>query len=97
MCPAYKMYRDKDGEWGEGGMTSHSLAQLETHLIGKNQSVTQLVTLCCACRKDASINVISEAPSSSQGKQIQRHTVKHYMEIKETCGELGVSKKTGTS
>ena len=73
MCPAYKMSRD----WGNGQpMTGPT----RDHPMGKHQSLTLLMILCCACRQEPSITVLWEAPPSSWLKQMQRPTAKHWME-----------------
>lgn len=45
ICPAYKKCRDKDREDMEG-MANQWLPQTETHLMGKNQPLTLLITPC---------------------------------------------------
>jgi hypothetical protein len=44
MCPAYRMYRDKDGSQNEG-VVKQKLAQLETHPMGESQPPTLLMML----------------------------------------------------
>ena len=65
MCPAYNMCRDKDWgvwsrDWGAGirGMANQQLAQLETHPMGKKQSLILLMILCYACRQEYNITVL---------------------------------------
>jgi len=44
--------------------------------------------LCCACRQEAGINVLWEAPLSSKLKQIQRPRSKHQSELQESYGRV---------
>ena len=76
MYPAYKMYRDKDGAKLEG-MASEWLAQIETQLMDKTQSLKQLRMLSYACRPEPNITVFWEAPPGSHWKQIQKPTAKY--------------------
>jgi hypothetical protein len=57
MYPAYKMFRDKDRGKMEG-IANQQLAQIETHPMGKKQSLTLLMILCYACRHDPNITVL---------------------------------------
>ena len=69
ICPAYKMCRDKDGAETEG-MVNQCLAQLETHPMLENQSLTLLMILCYVCRQELSISVSLEVSSSSGYQQM---------------------------
>jgi hypothetical protein len=57
MCPAYKMCRNKDGAETEG-MANQWLPQIETHPMGKNQSLTMLMILYYAYTQELSITVL---------------------------------------
>jgi hypothetical protein len=59
MCPAYRMCREKRGTEMEG-MVNWWLAQLETHPMGRNQSLTLLIILCYVCRQNPGIAILWE-------------------------------------
>jgi hypothetical protein len=57
MCPAYKMYRYKDGARAEE-MNNQYLVQNETHTVGKNQFLAISMKLCYAFRQKPRITVL---------------------------------------
>ena len=50
------MFRDKDRAEMEG-TASQRLVQIETHSMGKKQSMTLLMIFCYACRQESSITI----------------------------------------
>jgi len=87
MFPDYKMQRNKNGA-DTKGMASQWSAQLKTHPISKNQSLTLLMILCHACKQKTSIAFSWEAWCSSRWKEMQRSTGKHQAEFGEPCGRV---------
>ena len=59
MCPAYKMFKDKDRAETDG-MANQCLAQIETYAMRKSQSLTLtlLMILSYTYRQDPSIIVL---------------------------------------
>ena len=92
MCPAYKMFRDKDGAERKQ-MSNWRLPQIETLPLGKNKSLKLLMILCYVCRQEPSITVLWKAPLSIQWKEKQRSTAKHQMELRESFRRI--ERRTG--
>ena len=57
MYPAYKMFRDKDRGKMEG-IANQQLAQIETHPMGKKQSLTLLILIYYAYKQEPSLTVL---------------------------------------
>jgi hypothetical protein len=55
--PAFKKCRNTDRAETEG-MNNHKFVQIETHPMGKNQSLILLMMLCHVCRQEHSITVL---------------------------------------
>jgi len=82
-----KKCRDKYGA-ETGGMANQWVAQVETHAMGKHQSLTPLMILCYAYRQEPSITVLWEAPPNSLLKQLQIPTAKYWMELRDSHGRV---------
>jgi hypothetical protein len=59
--PAYKKLRDNDGAETEGKANQWPV-ELETHPMGTKQSLTLRMVLYYACKQEASITILWEAP-----------------------------------
>ena len=55
---------------------------------GRNQSLTLLIILCCACRQEPSIAALWESLPSSWLRQMQIPTDKHWTEFGNPCGRV---------
>jgi hypothetical protein len=73
-------------------MINQLLSQLETHPMGKHQSLTLLMILCHACRQEPSITALWETPPSSWLKQTPRPT-----ESRQSRPVRGLGSKTGSN
>jgi hypothetical protein len=69
MCPAYNIFRDKYKAENEG-MANQWVGLVESFPLGKNQSLTLLIVLCCAYRQVLSTTIQWEAPLSSRWNQL---------------------------
>jgi hypothetical protein len=76
---------DKDGV-DTKGIADQWLAYFVVHPMGRNQSFTQLMILCSACRQKTSILVLWEALPSSWLGHMQIPIRKYWTEVRNSCG-----------